>query len=237
MSKTQNNSSTSTGSTDSSDEKAKHKTTIIPESTPSKQEQAQRRSIAKQRGDLDGVNFPDPAMFNGDSSTLFDEDGNYIPADQLARQTHKDPEAMTNEEILEFIAPHKLKRINEITDDGETKYYGATKAELLERHIREEMSIGMNENFEVIPKQVADPAAFEITHICQADNNRYTEGQKNEGWLPDVAKELASSECCPNCGSEETETVGMQTGSADEGQTVFIKCHDCDSMSKEGYGG
>jgi DNA-directed RNA polymerase subunit M/transcription elongation factor TFIIS len=140
------------------------------------------------------------------------EDGRMVDAGDLMRKADEDP--ASDEEFLGLVAPQRLVKIDEKTDEGASKFLGMTREELIEYHAEKEM----NDEGDVTV-DASGAASFSITMHQEESEDKFA------GLDDEVSNGGTHIAECPKCGAEDVtgSTVELQTRAADESGTQVTK--------------
>jgi DNA-directed RNA polymerase subunit M/transcription elongation factor TFIIS len=179
-----------------------------------------------------------------DLSFLFDDDGSLRDADAIG-ESEFDPVAYFNELSTDDLSwglfDYDKEAYNRWTVAVEQDMFpDATPKQLALKAWK----IALEENDETLGDVAGEylPTTDNVFRVTLKQQETSPDGQLADDpaeikaeIMPDgVDVEMLS---CPECETGSLSKQGLQTGAADEGQTVFLKCGSCDYTSKGGYGG
>lgn len=170
-----------------------------------------------------------------DVSTLFEDDGRLVPAEEAAKRTNDSPDNL--EEWLAEANPTRHAKYEKAV--RENMFPNTTDAELLHHSVQKEIEQAEADGRNITPTTGKTVPQLEIVHTQDDDGDeRYIPPQTQDlSWLPELAQELATNACInAQCDSKHVQSHQMQMGGADEGMTGFHTCQECGETWKTGYG-
>lgn len=117
----------------------------------------------------------------------------------------------------------------------ETKYPGNDKKYVLYRNeLKKDILTGIG-NGSITPKNVDTMMEKNDMRICHIASNNFRYLIDNKATKEKLKETISytSAYVCKKCGGNKSHVTYLQTRSADEPMTAFIKCMDCNHMMRQ----
>lgn len=186
---------------------------------------AQVMRLAKQRQSTEDyeAGVPDETHVEGSVDSLFDDDGQLLPADTVEQQSSDHPSSLS-EWLKEVNADRHAKWQKAVENN---MFPDMTDEELLNHCVQNEIEDAEADGRDISPDVVDD-----VPHLVISTQ----QNMREDIWgAVDAEEEESDGQECPECGSTNTSSYQQQTGGADEGMTSFHKCADCSNSWRGGY--